>query len=234
MAAVLDAAARLFGDRGPRAVTIRDIAAAAKVNHALVHRYFGSKQQVLRMVLEKSAAATAAAIESSRNSSAAIAKAFQALLGNDSYWRALARAMLDGEEPRRLQRNFPTIRRLIALLRQERDNSHTLAQMSAPPRSTTAEAAVAIACALMMGWLLFEPLLLAAAELNLQDRRGIRDAVNDMLKAIIEGRPSANRTNTRFDARAARRKPPRDGLGGAQCNARSSEEAVTAAAQNSK
>src|SRR5216684_4930528 len=55
MAAVLDAAMTLFAARGPASVSVRDIAAAAGVNHALVHRHFGSKQAVLRAVLERAA-----------------------------------------------------------------------------------------------------------------------------------------------------------------------------------
>src|SRR4051812_18429016 len=70
MAAVLDAAMTLFAARGPASVSVRDIAAAAGVNHALVHRHFGSKQAVLRAVLERAAyelAAVAAAITDSQD-----------------------------------------------------------------------------------------------------------------------------------------------------------------------
>jgi AcrR family transcriptional regulator len=47
MAAVLDAATALFAARSPASVSVRDIANAARVNHALVHRHFGSKKAVL-------------------------------------------------------------------------------------------------------------------------------------------------------------------------------------------
>ncbi|MCV7113486.1 helix-turn-helix transcriptional regulator, partial [Mycolicibacterium setense] len=40
-AAVLEAAADLFAERGPAATSIRDIAARSKVNHGLVFRHFG-------------------------------------------------------------------------------------------------------------------------------------------------------------------------------------------------
>lgn len=42
-ARIRDEALRLFGDRGPDAVTVRDIAAAAEVSPALVVRHYGSK-----------------------------------------------------------------------------------------------------------------------------------------------------------------------------------------------
>lgn len=51
--AILDAAEKLFAERGFTAVTVRDIAAGAGVSHALVHRYLGSKQDVYRQVLAR-------------------------------------------------------------------------------------------------------------------------------------------------------------------------------------
>jgi AcrR family transcriptional regulator len=52
-AAILDAAGRLFAERGFTAVSVRDIAAAAGVSHALVHRYLGSKEQVYKAMLRR-------------------------------------------------------------------------------------------------------------------------------------------------------------------------------------
>lgn len=45
-AAILDAARRLFAERGHAATTVRDVAAAAGVDPALVIRYFGSKDEL--------------------------------------------------------------------------------------------------------------------------------------------------------------------------------------------
>ncbi|ATY13994.1 TetR/AcrR family transcriptional regulator [Amycolatopsis sp. AA4] len=42
-ARIRDEALRLFGERGPDAVTVRDVAAAASVSPALVIRHYGSK-----------------------------------------------------------------------------------------------------------------------------------------------------------------------------------------------
>lgn len=49
--AVLDAAARLFARDGVSAVTMRDIAKEARVNLALIGRYIGSRDELVRAVL---------------------------------------------------------------------------------------------------------------------------------------------------------------------------------------
>ena len=52
-ARILTSARSLFIEYGIDAVTIRDIAALAGVNHALVHRYFGTKDELVAAVLER-------------------------------------------------------------------------------------------------------------------------------------------------------------------------------------
>ena len=49
--AVCKAAAELFAERGPAAVSSRDIAARAGVNYGLIHRHFGSRQELQRQVM---------------------------------------------------------------------------------------------------------------------------------------------------------------------------------------
>ena len=50
---LLDAAERLFSDRGFEAVTHRDIAVAAAVNLAAVNYHFGSKDRFIRAVIKR-------------------------------------------------------------------------------------------------------------------------------------------------------------------------------------
>src|SRR5581483_8095998 len=119
MAAVLDAATTLFATRSPASVSVRDIASAAGVNHALVHRHFSSKQEVLRAVLERTVEEIAAIAAEITDARAGIGRLFAASAAHETHWRALARALLDGENPRSLQRDFPTIHRLMALLEPE-------------------------------------------------------------------------------------------------------------------
>lgn len=50
---ILDAARELFAAHGVKAVTMRQIAAAAEVDHSLVHHYFGAKSEMLVEILER-------------------------------------------------------------------------------------------------------------------------------------------------------------------------------------
>jgi TetR/AcrR family transcriptional regulator, repressor for neighboring sulfatase len=184
MTAVLDAATALFAARGPASVSVRDIAAAARINHALVHRHFGSKDDVLRAVLERAAQEMAAITAEETNSRSRIARLFAASAEHEMYWRALARATLDGENPQALQREFPTIQRLIELLREEQYQ----ARQRAPSSSSSLDVRVVVGTlsALTLGWLVFEPYLLAAAGLAQQDPKEVRQQVIQMLQMLID------------------------------------------------
>lgn len=50
---ILDAAAKLFRERGYASTTIRDIGAAAQLNHASSHYYFGSKSAILYAIYQE-------------------------------------------------------------------------------------------------------------------------------------------------------------------------------------
>lgn len=198
MAAVLDAAARLFD--------IRDIAAAMTVS-----------------------------IEGSQNTSTANEKAFQALLGNDSYWRAPVRGMLDGEEPRELRRNFPTVRRLNCAAtpraRKFSQFAYDITRVAVP---------VLHHCRSRRGhrWRphdglsAFRAFDLDCCRTDMRKRRVVRNAVGYTLNAIIEGPASITTAEANFEARAYRQKPLKHRFGSRQCGApASSEEVATVTSQ---
>ena len=61
--AILDAAWGSFARSGPDGVPLREVAAAAGCTHALVARYFGSKDGLVRAVGDRLAARTAATLD---------------------------------------------------------------------------------------------------------------------------------------------------------------------------
>jgi AcrR family transcriptional regulator len=162
--AVLAAAAELFAERGPAATSIRDIAARSGVNHGLVYRHFGTKEQLVAAVLDR---LSDDAIEVSPTAPATTTAIEQ-------HWRVIARAILDGYPVGQLQHHFPYVSGLV-----ERARRHH-------PDELNARIAAANAIALQLGWRLFEPFVRAAAGLNELPAARLRDAINVSTATIIE------------------------------------------------
>ena len=151
-AALIEAGAKLFAEHGPRAVSVREVAREAGVNHGLVHRHFGSKAGLLHEVMSHLASRVAASMgarEPDENLADMLASTFVST-SEGLHWRILARAMLDGEDPGELQQDFPVVARMLEAAR--RGTSGPL----------SAEAFVTLVVAASFGVLLFEPYLKVA------------------------------------------------------------------------
>jgi len=149
-AAILDSAAQLFAERGPAAASIRDIAARARVNHGLVFRHFGTKEQLVGAVLDHLATDLTKLLDSGGPDDE-----LEAAIALQS--RVLARALLDGFPVDQLQHGFPAATRLIELVRMQHDDDGA------------ARLATAHALALLFGWQLLGPVLRKATGLGLDD-----------------------------------------------------------------
>jgi AcrR family transcriptional regulator len=181
VAAVLDAAADLFAQRGPAATSIRDIATAARVNHGLVYRHFGTKERLVGAVLEH-LGGNLIALMSQGASAADIEPA------TDRHIRVLARALLDGYPVGQLQTRFPNIALLLAAVRPRYGDDDRAARL-----------AVANAVALQLGWRMFGPFLRSSTGLDDVTDAQLRDVVGAQVDRILSpdgGRPGAQRHNS--------------------------------------
>jgi AcrR family transcriptional regulator len=147
VAAILEAATDLFAERGPAATSIRDIAARSNVNHGLVFRHFGTKDQLVGAVLNHLGATTTAALQTDPASP----EAEQVM---ERQMRVMARTLLDGYPAGKLQTRFPGAADLYDRLRPAHENERN------------ARFAVANVLALQLGWRLFAPFLRSAAGLD--------------------------------------------------------------------
>jgi AcrR family transcriptional regulator len=101
---VLTATRALVAERGPDGFSVREIAARAGVNHALVHRHFGTKADVLEQMLSADAEAVVAAVlesglpTSGQAGGDVVAELLDLLADHPSYWRTLVHAVLDSPE----------------------------------------------------------------------------------------------------------------------------------------
>lgn len=145
--AILVAAADLFAERGPTATSIRDVAARAGVNHGLVYRHFGTKDQLVGAVLTWLGSHFTALIASSPEPSVA-----QGAI--DRHLRVIARVSLDGFPVGELQSTFPNVALILdPLLRRHGDDRET-------------RLAAAHSLAVYVSWCLFGDFLRAATGLK--------------------------------------------------------------------
>ncbi len=165
-AAILEAATDLFAERGPSATSIRDIAARSKVNHGLVFRHFGTKDQLVGAVLDHLGANLKELLESG-----APADVERAL---DRQMRVMARTLLDGYPAAQLQKRFPNVAGLLDLARPRHDTE------------LDARLAVANALALQFGWRLFAPILRSSTGLDELTDADIRKAVDAEADRILK------------------------------------------------
>lgn len=153
--ALLKAAAALFAEKGPNAVSTREIASRANVNNGLIHRHCGTKNALLREVLE-GLSAEISATEEEGEQSANLVRFFHALRESETYWKLIARTMLDGQPIDHVQQTFPTMERVVQLVRELQDQGKGVADVD--PRVVSA-----LLGAVAFGWLVYEPWLLAAS-----------------------------------------------------------------------
>jgi AcrR family transcriptional regulator len=106
MDAVLDAATELVADRGPNAVTVRAIAERAGVNHALVHRYFGTKEDLIAAVIEREVSYFKSLAAHEMTPDQVFRRLLAGLSERHTYVRFLARAVLDGYRSNDLRPDF--------------------------------------------------------------------------------------------------------------------------------
>jgi AcrR family transcriptional regulator len=153
-------------------VSIRSVAAAAGVNHGLVHRHFGSKEALVAAVLGDLAERLAARVAAAPDGTGWLVDPDDEVL--DRFWRILARTILDGGDPAALQRHHPVVAGLV-----ERMVRRGVAE-------DRARLAAARITALALGWLVFEPFLEAAAGLDSAGRAGRRRTLLAAAERLVD------------------------------------------------
>ncbi|MBI3224803.1 MAG: TetR/AcrR family transcriptional regulator [Mycolicibacterium cosmeticum] len=167
-AAILEASADLFAQRGPTATSMRDIALRAQVNHGLIHRHFGTKEHLVGAVLDHLGSGLNTLV-----SDGAPAEAIEA--ATDRHTRVMARALLDGYPVGQLQTRFPNIALLMDKVLPSYGTNDRAGRM-----------AVANAVALQLGWRMFEPFLRSAVGLDEMTEVEVRAAVGATAARILD------------------------------------------------
>lgn len=169
--AVLIAARDLLAERGPDGFTVRDIADRARVNHALVHRHFGTKADVLEQVLAGQAAAVADAVRGwQQNGSGAPAELLALLADHPAYWRTLAQTVLAAPGAA-VAGTTATTEPFRRLWRSDTDLDPERAAGSALAGATT------------LGWLIFGAFMCEVTDADADD---VRRLAGEQLSGLVE------------------------------------------------
>jgi AcrR family transcriptional regulator len=158
--AVAEAGYDLFVERSPSAVSLREIAAAANVNLGLIHRYVGSKDDVIALVLARHTRRAQAITELGHRD--LMHQVADSVVNRPSTGRLMAGMILDGVDVTVLKDDFP-------LLEQLAKNSD----------ATSA----ALTYALALGWEVFGPSLVAALDTS-ADPNELVEALDTAMNAI--------------------------------------------------
>ena len=190
MASLMDAARDLFAERGPASVSVRDIAARARVNHGLIFRHFGSKEALLKAVMRREALAFSTAAGDPKDPVASVQRLFEENIRREQFIRILAFSILSGTP---IQDLYSEEGALGILLTGVRDQ----APPQSPPTPLSGidpRVSVAAASAFMKGWLLFEPWVLQAVGAVGEDVSVIRKDVGRLLDQVISSGATTSAT----------------------------------------
>ncbi|MCP3939925.1 MAG: TetR/AcrR family transcriptional regulator [Desulfobacteraceae bacterium] len=119
--ALICSASELFGKHGVAGVSIRQIAARAGVNHSQVCRHFGSKDGLRRVTQEKMTMDVLQQIGKNNSFEEAVRQTARILRKNDSFWRVMARTLLEEDTDGNLQQDYPFIREMIQLAKKDQE-----------------------------------------------------------------------------------------------------------------
>jgi TetR/AcrR family transcriptional regulator, repressor for neighboring sulfatase len=177
VAAVVRAATELIAARGPAAVSLRDVAAAAHVTLSQIYRHVGNKDDLLVAVLAEEVAAAGPRTATDLD----LATFLQTLFRLDApalRTRLQARVILDGYDLLALQSRFPGIELGTMLLRE-----------TVPDDEARVRAAVF--AAFFAGWQLLGPAYLRVTGAHNMSPERFDEALAPLLDAMATAPPAA-------------------------------------------
>jgi AcrR family transcriptional regulator len=179
-ATILDAAEKLFAERGFTAVTVRDIAAEAGVSHALVHRYLGSKQQVYREMLARRENlirdAAPSSVDLLESTSLMLREAW---LEQGRYLRLIAHSALHGLSYSRTSGRFAATERLVELA----EKAAAAEGEERDPDAPSPRFVIASLVAMLLGWTAAKDWVLPAAGI---DELGDEDFIGAFERVVLD------------------------------------------------
>jgi len=180
---ILDAAAELFANQNPAAVTVRQVAEKAGVTHALVHQYIGTKDDLLNAVLQRVATDRTAIVEASVRLQDIARELVLQIATNRIHSKALVRSAMDGVEYVSLKDRIMTGQ---ALLRLAEATAASDATPSAAPRDIDARVIIAAISSMAFGWAATEDWAWQVYGLDPADKEDVYRQLGDLAVYIAD------------------------------------------------
>ena len=171
--ALADATADLLAELGPRALSLREVARRAGVNHGQVHHYFGSKRSLLVAGMRK-LALEHYRIMMERSGGTPISPALS-IAEDRRYWRAVCHVVMEGDlELARVEidEGVSGPRHALEFIRERRGIS---------PDDLDFKARFAAVVALQLGWAALEEFVFLVADVRDEDRDEVRERVRELV-----------------------------------------------------
>lgn len=182
MDGLIASARTLFAQKGPSNVSVRDVAAHAGVNHGLVHRHFGSKEGLLKAVMDGFAEKFRAAVEDDQSTEEIARRMHAVLLHESDLLRILGHLLLAGEDPRSFIAPRGGVGLLVAKAREDAKSNPVSADGIPPDHAVLAGAALAF------GWILFAPFFHEVAGIKrAAEVKTVQQSVNSIALALLSG-----------------------------------------------
>jgi len=176
--ALIEAAAEMLGEVGPKSLTVRDLADRAGVNHGQVHHYFGGKRGLLEAAIRHLAErhfANAVELTGDGDYPPPLS-----MSEDRAFFRALCQSVMDGDlELVKTVDDDDAVsvpRRVLRKLRASHPGSDDL----------DVRASFAALAAMQLGWIAFEELMFLNAEVAPDERDRFRERVKIAMQRMID------------------------------------------------
>jgi len=180
---ILDSAQELFAKRGPRAVTVRQVAEHAGVSHALVHKYIGSKDDLIKAVLDRVDTGRTAKANDSMLLRDVYRTMLPQIMAQRDHSMMLVRSAMEGTEYVPLAERIRTTSAMVALAkRTATSGAHRLP----PPRDIDPRVLVSAITAMILGWASVEDWVWPTAGLDPADKDEVHRQVMDIAAYVAD------------------------------------------------
>jgi AcrR family transcriptional regulator len=176
---ILDSAQQLFARRGPAAVTVRHVAEHAGVTHALVHKYFGSKDDLIKAVVYRADARRSAAAKESPSLKDVYHQLLPQVMTEREHSMMLVRSAMSGAEYVPMADRIKTTSAMIELARRTAASG---AAPAPPPDDVDPRVLIGAITSMILGWSAIEDWLWPTTGLDPADK----DEVYRQLFEIVD------------------------------------------------